>query len=580
MPRTALGSLIGAAVAAALAPLLKPFFHPPTGGIGFVTVNAYPKGWDYAVVALLVLGAFAGGALLSRREVAERVVTRVTRAPQWLGALLVFLAMIAVHDHPQAPMDPFHEGEHLTPAFLFQSGERPYRDVFVLHGLATDGGLDAFVLGDPPSPHRTRRLQTILDAATLALLVPIAAEVVGTTTALACAVFASLCGMAALWVPVFPYFRLAPLLLATLGLLRYVRLGSARALLLAFCAATLGVLWSLDTGSYALGGTIVAFVLVRALKLDAKPLPLRTIALIALIAFVAPIAVLLAARADLRQFFLDSFVIIPHSIDAIWSLPVPAMRNAEALRYYLPPAFYGFLLALAFATWRRGDRLRAAQIAIVAILSVVAFRTASGRVSWSHTRFATPLLGISLVAFVLEPLLVARRRAVAIVLGIALVAYLEVVPNVTAGAKLLAGWRARQRHDTLVAYPFKTGKGIYTNQENANELAALNGFLASLGPHDVPILDFSNERALYYLLQRKPPMRCFDIPMLAAPPLLAEAMAELNAHPPVAVVLEATAVLGAFDGVSNRDRVPELAAWIDAGYPKRTRIGRFLVATR
>jgi len=35
--------------------------------------------------------------------------------------------MLFVHDHPYVVMDPFHEGEHLTPAFLFRSGERPYR---------------------------------------------------------------------------------------------------------------------------------------------------------------------------------------------------------------------------------------------------------------------------------------------------------------------------------------------------------------------------------------------------------------------------------------------------------------------
>ncbi|HEX2121096.1 MAG TPA: hypothetical protein VHL59_05575, partial [Thermoanaerobaculia bacterium] len=59
--RVALGSLIGAAIAAALAPWLKPLFDVPSGGIGAVTVGAYPKGWDYAVVALLVGGAALGG---------------------------------------------------------------------------------------------------------------------------------------------------------------------------------------------------------------------------------------------------------------------------------------------------------------------------------------------------------------------------------------------------------------------------------------------------------------------------------------------------------------------------------------
>ncbi len=479
-------------------------------------------------------------------------------------ALLVFLTMLFVHDHPYAHMDPFHEGEHLTPGFLLKSGARPYGEVFVLHGLAADGGLDALVLGDPPSPRRVRRLQTFLDAATLALLVPIAAEVTATSAGLIAAIIASLCASAALCVPVFPYYRLAPVLLATLGLLRYARSGRAAPLFLAFASATLGLLWSLDTGTYTLAGTAIVVAILR---------PGKRVFAVAAIAALLPIGVLLLARADLRQFFVDSFVIIPNAIDAVWSLPAPEPFTAAGARYYLPPAFYGFLLALA---WKRRDP----RMAIIAVLSILLFRTASGRVSWSHTRFATPLLGIALVAFTIEPLLRARKRVAAVLFVIPLVFYLEIAQNFVAGAKLLAGWRARQRHDGLVAYPLATGKGIYTTQQNATELAALNGAIEALGPRDGTILDFANERALYYLLQRKPPLRCFDIPMLSAPPLLSEAMAQLNANPPLAVIVGGDPNLAAFDGVSNRDRVPDLAAWIDANYPNRQQIGRFTLATR
>lgn len=562
--RAALGSLLGAALAACAAPLIRPFFHVPTGGVGFVTVNAYPKSWDYMVLGLLVMGAFVGGLLASKPpslpggQEARRLGGRV-----WLVAVVVFIAMSFIHDHPYQPMDHFHEGEHLTPAFLLKSGERPYRDFFVLHGFATDGGLDSLVLGDPPSPRRERRLQTVLDAATLALLAPIAAEVAATMTGMIAGVLASLCAAAAFWIPVFPYFRTAPVLLATLGLLRYARTKRTAPLLLAFASATLGLLWSLETGIYALAGTVLAFLFIGERTK-------RTL-IGAAVAIVLPFIVLLAVRADIRQFFADSFVIIPRAIDAVWSLPAPAPFSAAGARYYLPPVFYGFLLALAL-------RRRDPRMIVIALLSIMLFRTAAGRVSWSHTRYATPLLGIALVAFVIEPLLSSGarlRRAFAVLLILPLFFYLEVAQNFAAGAKLLAGWRARQKHDGLVPYPFATGKGIYTYPQNASELAALNGFIG-----DKTFLDFSNERALYYLLQRKPPMRCFDIPMLSAPPLLAEAMAELNARPPAFVIVAGDPNIANFDGVSNRDRVPELARWIDANYPTRTQIGRFMVASR
>src|SRR6185436_11776761 len=140
--RAALGSLLGAALAACIAPFLKPLFSVPTGGVGFVTVHGYAKSWDYAVVALLVIGAFAGGAcfvfrvplpVLHRPGETARVTKHGTRITI---TLLTFVLMLFIHDHPYQHMDPFHEGEHLTPGFLLQEGARPYGGYFVLHGFA------------------------------------------------------------------------------------------------------------------------------------------------------------------------------------------------------------------------------------------------------------------------------------------------------------------------------------------------------------------------------------------------------------------------------------------------------------
>jgi len=556
--RAALGSLIGAALAGAAAPLIRPLFSVPAGGIGMITATGYPKGWDYAVVALLAIGAFAGGmwgAGVSPAPAAHPA--RQHWRLQLSAAIAVFVLMLFVHDHPFAHMDNFHEGEHLTPSYLFLHGEVPFRDVFVLHGLGVDGGLDALVGGRPPV---TRRLQTVLDAATLALLVPIAAEVTATAGGLVGGVLLSLCGVAAFWLPVFPYFRLAPVLLAAVGLLRYARTGRAAPLFLAFASAALGVLWSLDTGTYALAGTVIAFVLLP------RRLEWKRVAILALLALALPVIILIAVRADLTDFFRDSFVIIPSAIDAVWSLPAPKPLTEAGLHYYLPPAFYGLVLAIAVK--RRDPRLL-----ILAILSLVLFRTAAGRVSWSHTRFATPLLGIAVAAVVLEPL---RNRIVLALLTVAAMLYFEVPQNAKAGATLLAEWPSRQKHEGLVRHPL--AREIYTSEQNATELATLRGYIDSLGAGT--ILDFTNERALYFLLERKPPVRCFDIPMLSAPRLRAEAMAELRAQPPLAVILGGSPEIATFDGVPNRDRVPELAQWIDAHYTKRTEIGRFVVATR
>jgi len=520
------------------------------------------KSIDYAVVALLIATAAAITSFLPLPARGERVGVR----GRWLGGLAVFIVMFFVHDHPYVVMDPFHEGEHLTPAFLFRAGERPYTDVFVLHGLAYDGGLDALVLGNPPSPLRTRRLETILDAATLALLAPIAAEVCATAGGAFAAVIVALCAMGAGQVPVFPYYRFAPLYLAILGILRFIRTG--RGLFLAFAASTLGILWSLDTGMYALAATAICTAILRP--------PMKRVAMMAAIAIGLPIMILLILRANLWRFAIDSFMIIPRSIDAIWSLPARRTIDWESARYYLPPIFFGWLLA---ASIRRRD-LRGIT---VAIFSIIAFRSAAGRCSWSHTRYGTPLLGIAIVAFVFEPLVMKRRwiaALAAIAAAIPVIVFVEVKPNAIAATKFIATWSARQKHIGLVPYPVATGRGIYTTPDDARDLAALNAFVAANAAPDATILDVANERALYYLLQRRPPVRCFDIPFLASPTLAREAIEQLHQNPPAVVIVEGMKAIDNFDGKPNRARVPWLFSWVDHNYPRRTRIGRFVVATK
>jgi hypothetical protein len=572
-----LGATLGALLVFAVAPYCIGWFSVPGGGIGAATVAKYPKGFDYFVVFALTVMSAIGALALARRRI-EVVQGRPNRKAVWMVAGIVFLTMFVVHDHPFSFMDMFHEGEHLTPASVMVDGGRPYRDVFFLHGFGADGGLDALVLGGKPSPKKTRRMEAVLDAAALAMLVPIAAAVTSTTGGLIAAVILALCAVGAGEVPVFPYFRWLPLLIAVWALLN----GAPRRrwpMYVAAIASSLGILWSLDVGVCAVIATAIVILIYT-----------RRVTLITIAAIAAPLIVLLVARADLQHFFRDSFVIIPRSIDAIWSLPAKPLPSlsllvhpialwdwlaSESARYYLPPVFFGFLLALAI-------RMRDMRVAIVAIFSIIFFRTAAGRCSWSHTRFALPLLGIAMVAFLFEPML--RRslnawRAVAIVIAAILAfRYFEIADNVMLGSKLLAGWPARQHHEGLVPYPMPRGRGIYTYPENAADLAALNDLAHSAGPG--PIFDLSGERALYYLLDRRPATRCPDLAMLSNPELSAEAMSELDANPPVFVVLEGAKIHGSQDGIANRDRVPTIAAWIDARYPVRVRAGRFVVAFR
>ena len=567
-----LGAAIGAVIAALIAPHLRGLFHVPTGGIGATTKLQYPKSWDYAVIALLTAFSFLGALASSPAGRAPSPAPSGGTPPsqpagRWLS-MFVFVVMLFAHDHPYSFMDFYHEGEHLSPASEYMDGAKPYTDVFVLHGLATDGGLDLLVLGKKPSPLKTRRLETVLDALALALLVPIAAEVTATSGGFLLAVLAGLGAVGAGLVPVFPYYRWIPLLLAVLGVLR-------RNWWLACLASTLGLLWSVDTGVYAIAGTAAMLLLIRP----------KTWAPLA--AVIAPFVVLVAVRADIHHFLLDSFVSIPKAADAIAALPARPLTSFEweSARYYFPPVFYGLALVLGLQAWRRVEKERALQIAALTLFSIAAFRTAAGRCSWSHTRFGLPLLGIAVVAFVVEPAVLetirtrrAWRIAVLALVAIPFALYFEIWFNIASTAKFIAGWRARQTHEGLVPYPMARGRGIYTYAENAADLKALDDLVQAAAPKPATILDLSNERALYYLLDRRPPVRCADVGMLSPPAMSAEALAELNAHPPALVVMHGLKDLDNLDGVSNRERAPAIFAWVDARFPRRVQAGRYTVA--
>src|SRR5258708_35245689 len=57
----ALGSAAGAVLFGASSPLARGLFSVPAGGVGYVTVPGYPKGFDYFAVPLPVVGAFLRG---------------------------------------------------------------------------------------------------------------------------------------------------------------------------------------------------------------------------------------------------------------------------------------------------------------------------------------------------------------------------------------------------------------------------------------------------------------------------------------------------------------------------------------
>lgn len=566
----------------------------------------YSKAFDYFVVIALFAGSFLGGWIASlgrTRSLSDPIAPVLAeRHLGWLITLtasgVLFAIYFAAHDHPYHEMDFFHEGEHLSPASELLANRKAYGEVFFLHGLGIDGGLDALVLGNPPSPRRVRLFQSVLDAGTIALLAPIAAELLVTPLGFVLALVLSFCALGAGQVAVFPYFRLAPLLFCLWLILRYQRRGHRLELLASAAVAGAGLLWSLEVGLYSLGGLVCWLVLRRVLKVEA--VSGRTAASVGATALAVPLLILLIIRADIGQFVVDSFIILPSSIDAVWSLPAPSLSalqavrsplkwiDSEAARYYFPPVLYGLLLAWGVSDVRAGRLRRADALMAVALFSFIAFRTAAGRSGWSHTRFGVPFLGIALAAYVLEPLIARlrfrERRAFAVAALLFTSAFVFIFVEISENAMGLTR-SLRGRGDRLqpapgsVLIPLPRAAELYTYAENASDLAALAAFDRSFASGQ-PILVFSGEKALYYLLARPSATRVQDIPMLSAPRLRDEALLQLRNNPPAYVIMKGLPHLDNFDGVSNERRVPEIVEWIKENYPNRKRVGRFDIALR
>ena len=92
-----------------------------------------------------------------------------------------------------------------------------------------------------------------------------------------------------------------------------------------------------------------------------------------------------------------------------------------------------------------------------------------------------------------------------------------------------------------------------------------------------PIFDYSGEKWLYYMLARPASTRCHDIPYLADPALGREAMKQLERRRPVFVVVSGLPELAKIDGISNRQRTPAIAEWVDRNYARRITIGRYTI---
>lgn len=512
-------------------------------------------------------------------------------------ALFLFACGATVFYQPGAAVDLFEDGLILAPADAYLAGGRPYLDTYPIHGWGADGGLDAIlfrIFGPTLETFRFRR--AAMAAFALVALAAAAGALFPRPLWGGAAFLAALC-----FCP-FPSERHAPAFAALVFLLIGARSGRRWPFPLAGAIAACALFYSFDLGLVVLAGGLfgaaTAPFLASGFRRFGSGARDATAFLGGALAASLPFALLLTRSGSLAPFFRISFFEIPGSVADAWGLPAgavgPLLRDPDPRRVLIalvagPPMPALFLLTVlataatvllllaAHGRFEREDRV--AWIALV--VAAVAVRGALGRADEGHLAFYGVFAGLPAAWLVYRASRAVRGR---VVLTVATVLFLlaRLRPAATVSLELSAVDAAPHEREARarsgVRFP-RTGRSTVP-ADQAKELGALRGFFDSrLAPGET-FFDFGNQPALYFLLERRMPVRFTSVPSYELPALQEEVIARLERERPPLAILASGAGSDAFDGVSNRDRAPVVAAYLDGIYEPIGRVAGRTIGRR
>lgn len=508
------------------------------------------------------------------------------RLRRWLALVIIpALLFVVSYASTAAPswIDLFHRGETLGPASDYLRGKTAYRDVFALHGLLEDGLLDAWLMN---------LFGRSVDVA-LGRIAIIGALTFPVLFLLGFALFDSVpraLAVTALGTVTFVDNQRLVFHLAVVALLlAWWRWRRPLSLVAAGAVSGLAVFYSFDIGIYALAGSIIALVLIRLARdrfVEAPPPLGRALGTFGagVVAGSVPFIAYLVMTGSLGAFVETNFVTIPAIIDATWSLPYPSLGATfrsdlslraladfvlgEKVRFILNPLVIGcaIVVLLLRARTRRLDRSDMALIILTAA-AAVAQRSAAGRADFQHQYFAAYLLAPIIVVLAMRGWSVLREfgsseatafraAAAAIAFGVAFVALW--IPDLL-----------NQRLDGIVTYRPRLSRIGYADpqgdavRERVDRLRYLVNAAAKKGS---AIYDFSNQPALYFLLDRPNPTRFYQVPIASPLRFQREIVRVLEQSKPPLVIRRSPERYDRFDELSNDVRAPIVAAYLDAQY--------------
>ena len=508
---------------------------------------------------------------------------QVSRGAAAVLLLVLFTLGFRMYWRPDNALDLFEDGHMLLPAQSYLSGAAPYADTYPIHGLGSDGGLDAaaFRLFGPTLA--VYRLQHgVATAAAVAAL------------GLACGVFFRRLGWAAvafvlaLAISPFQSDRQTPAFLALAALTWAAQTGRRRAWGIAGAFTSAALFYALDFGAMLLCAgfaTAVSLALIdRRGKEAAESIAFYVMGIAA---GALPFLGILAARGAADDFGRVSFLELPSRISDIWSLPAAAA--APFLENMGPKGIFGALVLGSSVDWLTFAALLALAAAVLLFrvarrelsaidrgaiaatwFAMVAMRGVLGRADAGHLALYGTFTALP-TAWLFYRAVRAPHAAwlFAPALGFVLLARFQPhrLPLVFWYGLRPAGHGA----DCRQTVPRSGASTVPCAQ--AADLAALRSRIErELAPGQT-FFDFGNEPALYFLMDRKPPVRYCCVPFYEGEDAQREVIAGLERERPPLAILSSGTFLDALDNVPNRVRAPEVAAYLDRQYEPIGRVG-------
>ncbi|MGA7617455.1 MAG: hypothetical protein WBX15_20005 [Thermoanaerobaculia bacterium] len=502
-------------------------------------------------------------------------IGRVERAALALLVLFVF-PVVAIVDpsitttyaSEQRPrVDVFEDGHSLLPASEMVAGELPYRDVVPAHGLISDGLLDAVSIragarsiGDVLE----KRAFVAESNGAVIYLLGLAASGSGAVGLLGFY-------LTRLLFPSLGFIRVIPSLIALAMACMAVRRRRDRWFAAAGAVIVLAALTSLDFGLYVLIAVAVLALRSAVVRRAFRPVVMlvagiSAVAVIVLIAFVA--------TGITGDFFRSTF----HEI--------PSVSAAYLLDFTVPDAVKGKSLLALLARLLDRDSLRILgwplAVLTLAVLLAAPFRrrrepligmlvwVSVAGVSWAerhHDYFMFVLPTVLIVATVLmlrsrrhEIRLAGIASAVALAVAAQPTSYLVMTTMIrTHAASRESGWtdiweipRAR-----FALFPLPS----------ADAIREMKTFIdRELRPGET-WLDLSNAPILYYLFDRRCPVRQVEPAMYSTESLQRDVIRRLERDRSVrAVLVRFPSGTEGIDGLSNRERVPLVWQWVEQNF--------------